>query len=132
MCDKSVDTHPPTTKYIPQCHKTQEMYNKPVHSCFFVFDSIPDQYEAQEICDIVVSLYHFLIVHCPDKYITQKMFDEALDDCLAALKLFSDWFVKSKMIKKLYTGMYAGDGLLFLMKILMISHFVVLKWIFLV
>ena len=31
---------------------------------FFVFDSILDQYETQEICDIVVSL----IVYCPDKY----------------------------------------------------------------
>ena len=26
---------------------------------FFMFDSIPDQYETQEICDIAVSLYLF-------------------------------------------------------------------------
>ena len=42
------------------------------------------------------------------------MCDEAIDDSLAALKLFQDWFVTSKMIKKLYTALYAGDGLLFL------------------
>ena len=30
----------------------------------------------------------FLVVYCPDEYITQKMCDEAVDDCLAALKLF--------------------------------------------
>ena len=25
MCDKSVSTHPPIIKYVPECHKTQEM-----------------------------------------------------------------------------------------------------------
>ena len=80
---------------------------------FFVFNSIPDRYKAQEICDIVVSLYPFLIVYCPDKYKTQKMCHEAVDDCLAALKLIPDWFVTSKMIKKLFTALYANDGLLF-------------------
>ena len=41
------------------------------------------------------------------------MCDEAFDDSLAALKLISDWFVTSKMIKKLSTALYADDGLLF-------------------
>ena len=40
------------------------------------------------------------------------MCDEAVDDSLAALKLFPDWFVTSKMIKKLYTDLYA-DGNIF-------------------
>ena len=40
------------------------------------------------------------------------MCDEAVDDSLAALKLIPDWFVTSKMIKKLYTVLYADDGLL--------------------
>ena len=39
---------------------------------FFVFDSIPDEYKTQEICDIVVSLHSLLIAYCPDKYVTQK------------------------------------------------------------
>ena len=56
-------------------------------------------YKTQEICGIVVSLYSFLIVYCPNKYKTQRMCDEAVDDSLAALKLISDWFVISKMIK---------------------------------
>ena len=73
----------------------------------FVFDSILDQYKTQEICDIVVSLYPFLIAYCHDKYITQNICDEteAVDDSLAALKLIPDWFVTSKMIKKLYTAL---------------------------
>ena len=65
---------------------------------FFVFDSIPDQYKSQKICDIVASLYPFLIVYCPDNYKTKKMCDKAVDNCLVALKLVSDWFVTRKMI----------------------------------
>ena len=60
-----------------------------------------------------MSLYPFLIVYCPDKYKTQKVCDEAVDDCLAALKFVSDWCVTSKIIKKLYTALYADDDWLF-------------------
>ena len=38
------------------------------------------------------------------------MCDKAVDDSLAALKLIPDRFVTSKMIKKLYTNLYADDG----------------------
>ena len=69
---------------------------------FFVFDYIPSQYNTQEICDRVVSQDPFFIVYCPDKYKFQRMCDEAVDDSLAALKLVPDWFVTSKMIKKLF------------------------------
>ena len=41
------------------------------------------------------------------------MCDEAVDDCQSALKFISDWFVTSKMIKKLLTGLYADDNLLY-------------------
>ena len=80
---------------------------------FFVFNSIPDQYKTQEMCDVVVSLNPFLIIYCPDEYKIQRMCDEAVDDSLAALKLVLDWFVTSKMIKKICTALYASDGLLF-------------------
>ena len=79
----------------------------------FLFDSIPDHYKTQEICDIVVSLYLFLIVYCPDKSINQKVCDESIDNFLAPLKLISDWFLTSKMIKKRYTAFYADGDLLF-------------------
>ena len=39
------------------------------------------------------------------------MFDEAVDDSLAALKLILAWLVKSKMIKKLYTALYADENI---------------------
>ena len=45
------------------------------------------------MCDRVISEYPFMLVYCPDKHKTQKMCDEAVDDCLAALKFIPDWFV---------------------------------------
>ena len=57
------------------------------------------------------------------------MCDEAVGDSLAALKLIPDWPVTSKMIKKsicMQMMVYS-----FLMKILVMSHFVVMKWVFL-
>ena len=65
------------------------------------------------MCDKVVSEDDFLIVYCPDKYITQKICDEAVDDSLAALKLIPDWFVTRKMIKKLFTALYADENILY-------------------
>ena len=53
----------------------------------------------------------FLIVYCPDKDKTQKICDEVVDNCLASLKFVPDWFVTSKMIKKLCVPLYADDGL---------------------
>ena len=66
-----------------------------------------------------------------DQYKTQKMCDKVIDDFLPALKFAPDWFVLSKMIKKLSTDLYADEGLLFLMKILIMSYFLVMKWVFL-
>ena len=43
MCDKAVNTHPTTIQFVPKCCKTQEMCDKAVNRCFFVFDSICDQ-----------------------------------------------------------------------------------------
>ena len=59
--------------------------------------------------DRVVSEDPFFIVYCPDKYITQKMYN----DSLATLKLIPNWFVTSKMIKKLFTALYADENTLY-------------------
>ena len=65
------------------------------------------------MCNSVVFEDPFLIVYSPDKYITQKMCGEAVDDSLATLKLVPDWFVTSKMIKKLFTALYADENILY-------------------
>ena len=36
------------------------MCNKRVNECIFVFDSTPDQYKTQEMCDRIVSEDSFL------------------------------------------------------------------------
>ena len=58
-------------------------------------------------------LYILFNIYCPDKYKTQKKCDEAVDDYLAALKFIPDWFVISKMIKKLYALLYADENILY-------------------
>ena len=78
---------------------------------FFVFDSIPNQFITQEICNIIV--FYILFNSKTERYKTQKMCDEAVDDCLAALEFIHDWLATSKMIKKLYAALYADDGLFF-------------------
>ena len=40
------------------------------------------------------------------------MCGEPVVDCLTALKVFPDWFVTSKMIKKLFTILYIDDNIL--------------------
>ena len=41
------------------------------------------------------------------------MCNEANDDCLAAVKLVTDWFVICKVIKKLLTALYADDSIFY-------------------
>ena len=41
------------------------------------------------------------------------MCHEPLDDCLSTLKFIPDWFLTSKMIKKLFTAFYEDDYILY-------------------
>ena len=96
----------------------------------FAFDSILDQNKTQEIYDKVASEDLFSVVYCPVKYITQKMRDKAIGGSLAALKLIPNWFITQKMIRELFT--YEDENILYLMKILVISPFLVMKCLFLI
>ena len=40
------------------------------------------------------------------------MWDEAVDDCLVALKFIPDWFVTSKMLEKFDNALHANDDIL--------------------
>ena len=42
------------------------------------------------MCDRVVCEDPFLMICCLDKFKTQRMCDEAVDECLAALKFIPD------------------------------------------
>ena len=64
-------------------------------------------------CVIDVSEGSSFIAYCPDKYLTQKMSNEPAGDSLASMKLIPDWFVASKMIKRLFTALYADETILY-------------------
>ena len=40
-------------KFVPECPMTHKMCDKAVNRCFFVFDSIPNQYITQECVTIL-------------------------------------------------------------------------------
>ena len=41
------------------------------------------------------------------------MCDEIIGDSVTSLELIPDWYVTSKMIKKLYTALYADDNMIY-------------------
>ena len=62
------------------------------------------------MCDKIVSDDPF---NCYDRYETQEMSNKVVENFLAALKFIPDWYVTSKMIKKLLTALYADDNILY-------------------
>ena len=42
MCDDTVNTSPPAIQFVPECYNTQEICDKAVGACPFVFSSVPD------------------------------------------------------------------------------------------
>ena len=38
MCNKAVGTYPSAAQFVSECYKSQEMCDKAVDSCPFVFD----------------------------------------------------------------------------------------------
>ena len=84
-----------------------------VYRCFFEFDSVPDKNKTYRIRSLVLSLYFVFVVYCHYQYVTQEMYDEAVNDSLAALKLILNWFVTNKRIKNLFTALHADENILF-------------------
>ena len=64
------------------------------------------------MCDKIISENPFMLRYCPDQYVTQKICDEPVDNFLPTLIFVTDWFVTSKMIKKLFTALYADENIL--------------------
>ena len=83
--------------------------------------------KTQETCDKAVSNDPFMLKYCHDRYETREMCDKPFDNFLPALKFILDWFVTSKMIKKIHNALFEEDDILFLMKILEMSHFLMMK-----
>ena len=83
------------------------------------------------MCDHVVPKDPFMLKYFLDRYKTKEMCDKAVDKFLPALKFVPDWFVTGKIIIKLHNALFEDDNILFLMKILEMSYFPVMKWLFL-
>ena len=97
MFNKTVDTSPSATQFVSEWYRTNKRGDKTVDICrfvfdSFVFDSVPDPYKTQEICDKVVSNEPSMLKYCLDSYKIQEMCNKAVDACLSALKT-SSWLV---------------------------------------
>ena len=89
------------------------MCDKAVDNYSTALEFVPDRYNSKKMCDNIISENPFMLKYCPDKYITQKICDEAVDDFLSTLNFIPDWFVKSKVIKTLFTALYADENILY-------------------
>ena len=58
------------------------MYDKPVDTCLFEYDSVPDWYITQYLSDKRFSEDPFMLTYYHDKYKTQEMCGKALDFCV--------------------------------------------------
>ena len=70
-----------------------------------------------------------MLINCPNTYKTQNMYNEAVDDCLEALNFIPEWFVASQTLENFHDVLLADDDIIFLMKILIRSHFLLIKWL---
>ena len=65
------------------------------------------------MCELFTMEDPFIQIYCPNRYKTQKMSNEAVDDCLGALKFIPDWSVTSKMLENLHNALLTNDDILF-------------------
>ena len=103
MCNKVVDTSP----------EAQEM----IDIIVYIEESASDWHKSQNVCDEVNFEDSFMLKYCPDRCNTQEICNKAVDASLSGLNFVPDWFVTTKLIKKLMIIQSL------LMKILVISHF---------
>ena len=65
------------------------------------------------MCYKVVSKESLRLKYCLDRYKTHEMCDNVVDTCMPALKLVPDWFVTSKIIKKLDNTVFSNGDIFF-------------------
>ena len=82
--------------------------------------------------DRIISDDPFWMRYVPDQYKHQQIFDKAVDDSLAVLKFVPDCFVTSKMIKLLFTPLYAGQSRLYFYENSCNVVLIVMEWVFLI
>ena len=76
MCNKAILKNGGTLEFVHERYKSQEMYDKAVNTCLFVFVSVPDRWKTQEMCNGVVFKDTLLLISCPKIHKSLKMCDE--------------------------------------------------------
>ena len=152
MCDKAILENGWTLESIPDCYKNQRICNKASDNYVYALKFVSDccktvswwmrllllQYNfplnairLKKICDKAVSEDSFILKYYHNSHKTQKISDEAVVDFLQGLKFLLYWVVTSKIQN--FTVLYFQKMIYsFLMKILVILYFLVMKWVFLV
>ena len=93
MCDKPVTTYHSTIKFVLDCYKTQEMRDKGAANKYFLAYRLMDVKLKKCVAELVPKFllcWYIALIN-----IRLRMCDEAVDDCLAALKFIPDWFTMS-------------------------------------
>ena len=70
MCDKAIHIHLSVIQFVPEYFKTQEMCDKAVDTCIFVFDSIADRHKSQTC---VIKYFLKILKSCLDRYKSEEM-----------------------------------------------------------
>ena len=61
------------------------------------------------------------------------MYDESVDDSLAALKIILNWFVSNKIIKKYFTALYGDKNILYFNECFGDgAYLIIVEWVFLI
>ena len=106
MCDKAFDNYAHVLKFA------LKFSDKAVNGCFLYLILFPISLKLKK-CLRVKYEDPFLILYCPYIYKTQKTCNEAVDNCLEALKFIPDWFVASKILEKFHDALLSNDNILF-------------------
>ena len=54
-----------------------------------------------------------MLLYLPDRYKTQRIYDEAVYECLGALEFILDWFVTNKMLEKFHDALLPNVDIIF-------------------
>ena len=88
------------------------MCDKAVNTCFLYFILFPINTRLKKcVTELFPEIFYANIF--PDRYKTKKMWEDAVEDCLATLKLIPDWFLINEMLEKFRDDLLANYDILF-------------------
>ena len=118
MCNRATLENGRTLESVPNQYKTQQMWNKAVNNYAHALKPVLDWYKTQGMCIKAVDNNPSTIKYVLDQFKTQEMcirliFAVNLDSRNSQEKTQTDWSDTSKMIKKLFTALYADEYILY-------------------